>query len=186
MKEYRIIEGGTVYSLTETAEDLGIVRYAVLKNIITEESSGMKFPDIIQWFDSRRQYYNQNDMYALLTSEINLVKQVEENHNQRFNDASHRIFSLMVSEPNEDITDYDSTRANEKLERMAKEGLTQREVLSVTANFISASPELSNSFFLMSLAAMQKTLKSSEPMLQSLSDSLEVQALLKDTESENK
>lgn len=175
MKTYKIKPDGKEYQLAENAEDLGIVRFGVLKNIITEESSGMKFPDIIEWFASRRPFYNNRDLYALMNSEINLAKQVEENHNKIFNDTSHRIYSLIVSEKDEDIFDYDSTRADEKLKRMAQEGLTQGEVLSVTANFIEMSPTLSNSFFLMSLAAMAKTLKSSEPMLQSLSDQLGVQ-----------
>lgn len=168
MKDYYIKEGGTKYQLAENAEDLKIKRYSVLKNIITEESSGMKMPDIIEWFASRRQYYNTGDTYSLLTSEINLAKQIEQNSKQKFNDASHRIFALIVSEEGEDICEYDSTKMDEKLERMALEGLTQKEVFSVTENFISVSPELYNSFFLMSLVAMTKKLKSSEPMLDRL------------------
>ena len=182
MKDYYIKEGGTKYQLAENAEDLSIKRFGVLKNIITEESSGMKFPDIIEWFASRRPLYNNGDTYGLLTSEINLANQVQENSDKIFNDTSHRIYALMVSEDGEDVFEFDSTKMDEKLDRMSKEGLTQREVFSVTANFIEMSPQLSNSFFLMSLAAMAKTLKSSEPMLQNLSDQLQVKELLSDTE----
>lgn len=180
MKDYYIKEGGTKYQLAENAEDLKIKRFGALKNIIAEESSGMKMPDIIEWFASRRQYYNSADLHSLLTSEINLAKQVEQNSQNIFNDASHRIFALIVSEDGEDICEYDSTKMDEKLSRMASEGLTQGEVFSVTENFIGMSPQLSNSFFLMSLAAMAKTLKSSEPMLTALSEQLEVSDLRQD------
>lgn len=170
MKTYYIKEGGTKYLQCENAEDLNISRYSALKNIITEESSGMKLPDIIEWFASRRQYYNQADIHSLLTSEINLAKQVEENSRNIFNDASHRIFALMTMEENELPEVFDTTQQDEKLKRMASEGLTQGEVFGVTANFIEASPQLSNSFFLMSLAAMQKHLKSLEPSQTLMSD----------------
>lgn len=186
MKSYKIKEDGMTYNLCETAEDLGIVRFGILKNIITEESSGMKLPDIIEWFASRRQFYNQSDIYSLLTSEINLAKQVSDNSSNIFNDASHRIFALIVTEEGENVHDYDSTQGDEKLSRMAKEGLTQGEVLSVTENFISASPTLSNSFFLMSLVAMSKQLKSSEPFLTRLSEQLEARELLTDLGQEKK
>lgn len=161
MKTYYIKEGGTKYQLAENAEDLKIKRFGALKNIITEESAGMKIPDIIEWFASRRPFYNQADIHSLLTSEINLANLVRENSDKIFNDASHRIFALIVSEENENICEYDSTQMDEKLERMANEGLSQKEVFAVTENFIQMSPELSNSFFLMSLAAMSKQLKSS-------------------------
>lgn len=182
MKEYRIKPDGAVYQLMENADDLGIVRYSVLRNILIEESSGMKFPDLMEWFKSRQVFYSQADLYALMNSEINMAKQVDFNLDNNFNDTSHRIFALMVLEPGEDATAFDATKADEKLNRMAAEGLTQGEVFSVTENFILASPKLCNSFFLMSLTAMQKTLKSSKPMLQSLSDQLEVEALMNDFE----
>lgn len=185
MKEYRIKEDGQVYQLMENAEDLGIVRYSVLRNIITEESAGKKFPDLMEWFASRKSMYNQGDLHGLLTDEINLAKQVDDNFSKQFNDSSHRIFSLIVLEDGEDPNTFDSTKADEKLQRMASEGLKQGEVHRLTENFISASPELSNSFFLMSLRAMQKTLTSSEPMLQSLSDQLEVAALSNESKQES-
>lgn len=172
MKDYYIKEGGMKYQLTENAEDLKIKRFGALKNIVAEESSGMKFPDIIEWFASRKSLYNAGDTYSLMNSEINLVKLVHENSDRIFNDASHRIFALIVTEDGEDPCEYDSSKMDEKLGRMAAEGLAQREVTSVTANFIEASPELCNSFFLMSLVAMSNRLKSSEPILTRLSEQL--------------
>lgn len=176
MKDYYIKEGGTKYQLAENAEDLNIVRYSALKNIITSESSGKPIPELIEWFESRRPFYNSADLYSLVTSEINLVKQIQENYVSVFNDASHKIFALMVTEDGENLDVVDSTKLDEKLHRMSAEGLTQGEVSSVTANFISASPQLCNSFFLMSLVAMANQLKSSEPILTRLSEQLEQQA----------
>lgn len=170
MRTYYIKEGGTKYQLAENADDLNIVRYSALKNIITEESSGMKIPDIIEWFASRRQYYNQSDIHSLLTSEINLAKQVEENSKTIFNDASHRIFALMTLEEGELPEVYDASKQDEKLIRMSNEGLTQGEVSSVTSNFIQASPTLLDSYFLMSLGAMEKRLKSLEPLAKHIAD----------------
>lgn len=184
MKDYKIKPDGQVYQLMENADDLGIVRYSVLRNIMIEESSGMKFPDLMEWFASRRQFYNQNDIYSLMTSEINMAKQVDFNLDNNFNDTSHRIFALMVLEPGEDPTGFDETKASEKLQRMANEGLTQGEVFSVTENFILASPKLCNSFFLMSLTAMQKTLKSSKPILENLSEALQAELLESDLRPE--
>lgn len=174
MKTYKINEDGATYQLCENADDLGIKRFTILKNIIVEESAGMKINDLLQWFADRRKYYNTADIYSLLTSEINLAQSIEQNSTKIFADTSHRIFSLIVNEENEDRFEYDQTQQDEKLERMSREGLTQGEVMSVTANFISASPVLLNCFFLMSLEAMQKTLKSSAPMLTKLHEQLEV------------
>ena len=172
MRDYKITPEGKTYQLAENADDLNIVRYSQLKNIITEESSGMKIPDIIEWFASRRQFYNQSDLHSLLTSEINMAKQVEENSDKIFNDASHKIFALMCLEEGEDASVYDSTKQDEKLKRMALEGLTQGEVFSVTSNFIQASPQLLASYFLMSLVALEKVLKSSIPLLERTEEAL--------------
>ena len=130
----------------------------------------MKLPDIIEWFASRRQFYNQSDIHSLLTSEINLAKQVEENSKNIFNDASHRIFALIVTEENEQFETVDSTKQDEKLLRMNAEGLTQGEVFSVTENFIAMSPQLSDSFFLMSLVALSKQLRFSVPLAERIAD----------------
>lgn len=182
MKEYRIKPDGKVYQVCESAEDLGIKRYTQLKLVIIEQSAGMKIPDLLTWFANRRKYYNTNDIYSLLTEEINLATAIQNNSTKIFSEASHLIFGLIVNEEGEDRFEYDATKITEKLYRMAQEGLTQGEVLEVTENFITASPILCESFFLMSLLAMQKTLKSSEPMLTKLHEQLGVQESLIESE----
>lgn len=163
MKTYYIKEGGTKYQLAENAGDLNIVRLTELKNMIAENSSGMDFPDLIQWFSDRRPFYNTSDIYSLMTGEINMVQKIETMSDSIFHDSAQIIFSIMTLEEGELAHEWDKTKAKEKLSRMAEEGLTQGEVWKYTENFIIASPQLCNSFFLMSLVAHKKRQKYSEP-----------------------
>lgn len=170
MKTYQIKEDGAKYQLAENAGDLNIVRFSALKNIIAEGSSGMEYADLTQWFKDRRALYNANDIYGLMTSEMNMQKGVADNFSRTFNDVSHKIFSLMILEEGELPENCDSTQLDEKLKRMSIEGLNQKEVSDVTANFIEASPELLNSYFLMSLVALSKQLKFSEHLANHMND----------------
>lgn len=156
MKTFQIKEDGTKYKLCENAGDLNIVRLIALKNIIAEGSSGMDFPDWQQWFSERKTFYNQGDIYTLLTHEINMAKKIESLSEGIFSDASQQIFALICLEENEVEHECDQTSLNEKLTRMAQEGLTQKEVWKYTEGFIIASPQLCGSFFLSSLVAQQK------------------------------
>jgi hypothetical protein len=99
-----------------------------------------------------------------------MARSVEENSKSIFNEASHRIFSLMVLEEDEKPGEVDTTKLDEKLSRMSAEGLTQGEVWNVVEGFINASPRLSASFFLMSLVALSKQLNFSEQQLASIVD----------------
>lgn len=169
----KITIGEAEYSIAENASDLNIVRYSALKNIISEGSSGMEYADLNQWFANRRQYYNQSDLYSLMQSEINMQKAVSDNFNSAFSDVSHRIFAIMTLEEGELPHEYDTTLQNDKLKRMAAQGLTQKEVSNETENFIEQSPELCSCFFLMSLVALSKQLKFSEHLgdhIQTLQD----------------
>jgi hypothetical protein len=152
MKTIKI--GETDYFLTETAEELSIKRYTELEALMVFKITGVQIPSLVEAMRGFIAGFDENSKSKMLISLKDYHTGLLEIQNK--NNADQLIYSLIVLEENEDSTEYNAGLAKEKLERMNKDGLTQKVVRETVDAFIVASPLLYAQSLLMSLEG-QKT-----------------------------
>lgn len=148
--------------VAENADDLNPVRWNAIKLVVATQSSGFDIPDLISFFAARKPLWNQGEYYDLMVGEMNFVQRLKGGGNKIIEDSACAIFSIIALEPGEDASAYDATQAEEKMKRLSAAGITMKEVKEHAEGFISASPELCQSFFLTSLAAQMNQQKLQE------------------------
>jgi hypothetical protein len=146
--------GETDYFLTETAEELSIKRYTELEALMVFKMTGVQIPSLVEAMRGFIAGFDENSKSKMLIS-------LKDYHTgllelQSKNNADQLIYSLIVLEEDEDSTEYNAGLAKEKLDRMNKDGLTQKVVRETVDAFIVASPLLYAQSLLMSLEG-QKT-----------------------------
>lgn len=147
MKTIKI--GETDYFLTETAEELSIKRYTELEALMVFKITGVQIPSLVEAMRGFIAGFDENSKSKMLISLKDYHTGLLEIQNK--NNADQLIYSLIVLEENEDSTEYNAGLAKEKLERMNKDGLTQKVVRETVDAFIVASPLLYAQSLLMSL-----------------------------------
>jgi hypothetical protein len=147
MKTIKI--GKTDYFLTETAEELSIKRYTELEALMVFKMTGVQIPSLVEAMRGFIAGFDENSKSKMLISLKDYHTGLLEIQNK--NNSDQLIYSLIVLEENEDSTEYNSGLAKEKLDRMNKDGLTQKVVRETVDAFIVASPLLYAQSLLMSL-----------------------------------
>jgi hypothetical protein len=147
MKTIKI--GETDYFLTETAEELSIKRYTELEALMVFKMTGVQIPSLVEAMRGFIAGFDENSKSKMLISLKDYHTGLLEIQNK--NNSDQLIYSLIVLEENEDSTEYNSGLAKEKLDRMNKDGLTQKVVRETVDAFIVASPLLYAQSLLMSL-----------------------------------
>lgn len=140
MKTYQIKEGGTKYQLAEKAEDLSLKRYAQLLEFLAYKETGVPIPSLINTLRGFVKGFDDNSKSQMLITLHNYVTGASKVTEQE--EPNQLIFSLICFEDGEDQTNYDKTKAKEKLTRMNKEGLIQEQVIKIVENFLVGSPTL--------------------------------------------
>lgn len=154
MKTWRINENGKEYKIAENADDLSVRRFAQLKEFLIQKETGVAVPSLIKAIQGFIKGYDTNSKSEMLISLYNYAGGLRNIADME--DADQLIFSVICNEAGEDETKYDKTLAKEKLERMNKEGLKQRQVVKEVESFIKDSPILSGLYLVRSLLNLQE------------------------------
>lgn len=151
----RTIKIGEVeYQQLETAEDLSVERYAILKEYILYKETGVDTPSLsrtitgfVHGFDNESKAHMLTTLYDFLIGTNRAVEKV---------DADQLVFSLITLEEGEDVNSTNEGFLKEKLKRMNANGLTQSVVEETVENFISSSSTHFVTFFLQNMRAMRE------------------------------
>lgn len=143
MKTIKI--GSTKYKQIETAEDLPIQRYAMLKEYVIWKETGVDAPSMVDTFTKFVQGYDTESKSAMFVSLYDYMTGIKQAKDQV--DADQMIFSLITLENDEEETKTNDGFLKEKLARMNANGLTQKVVEETVENFIQASSAHFVSYF---------------------------------------
>jgi hypothetical protein len=151
MRTYKI--GSIETDLAENAEDLSLRRYAQLKEFLIQKETGVPVPSLteamkgfVKGFDNK----SPSEMLITLHNFLTGVKQVE-----ALEDADQYIFSIICLEKGESPTEYDKSKAKEKIKRFNDAGLKQGELAAQVEAFLKGSPILSGLYLMRSLANLK-------------------------------
>lgn len=149
MKKVKI--GDREFNQYETAEDLPIFRYKVLKEyIIWKETNVDKasLVDTIRGFIAGFDNESKSQMLITLNNYFTGLKQPLE--------PDQMIFALITNVPNEDESRYDEGLLKEKLELFNELGLTQAQVEADVSSFIMDSQTHFVSYFRKNLESLPR------------------------------
>jgi hypothetical protein len=143
MKTIKI--GDTKYKQIETAEDLSVQRYAMLKEYIIWKETGVDTPNLADTITKYVHAFDNESKAAMLTTLYDYMTGIKQAREQV--DADQMIFALITLESDEDMIKTNDGFLKEKLARMNENGLTQKVVEETVENFIQASSAHFVSFF---------------------------------------
>ena len=143
MKTIKI--GNEKYKQIETAEDLPIQRYAMLKEYVIWKETGVDTPNLVTTITKFVHGFDNESKAAMLTSLYDYMTGIKQAKEEI--DADQMIFALITLEDDEDQTKTNDGFLKEKLGRMNANGLTQKVVEETVENFIQASSAHFVSYF---------------------------------------
>jgi hypothetical protein len=144
--------GKKEFKMYETAEDLPVYRYKVLKEFIIYKESNIDKVSLVNAIRGFVYGFDTDSKSQMLISLQNYLTGLEQD-----DDSDQMIFALITLESDEDESRYDSGFLREKIDRFSKLGLTQKLVEEEVANFIKGSKAHFVSYFQKSLASLAKT-----------------------------
>lgn len=129
--------GEKEFKQIETAEDLSVARYALLKEFIIWKETGVNTPNLVQTLAKYVHGFDNNSpsqMLITLHDYLTGVNQVNEG-----TDYDQMIFCLITLEDDEDPNKTTDGFLKEKLDRFNALGLSQSVVEETVENFINGS-----------------------------------------------
>ncbi len=126
---------GTEIKIAETIEDVNIKRWVAIKEQVMYKESGADLPTLKTFFTEFADAFDRDSkssMFIKLYDFINSMDRLEQGK-----DPDQMIFALITLEKGEDEMSTDTTMLNEKLDRMAKLGITQGMVKENVSAFMN-------------------------------------------------
>lgn len=122
------------YYLCETDKDLRAGRYNDFQQLTLMKELGVSPIDFISNTQKVIEALSKGDLYAAAIAYNSQVTAVDMMVNHK--SAVEYLFALIVTEEEEDLTEFKKEEAERKLERMYKDGLTYGEMEEIVESFL--------------------------------------------------